>query len=265
MKKLLLNTRFINFLIILNALIIFTNAFDALPNIWHEVLFYLDSAITLIFTLEIILRLYHTPFRVFIKDRWNQFDFIIISLSVISMVASFVYADANNLNFILVLRAARVFKAFRFLRTIPNINHLIAGIRRALKTSVLFIVALLLYNFILAVFTCHIYKDIAPEYFGNPLRALYSIFRIFTTEGWSEIPDAIALNTSPGIAIISILFFISILLTGGILGMSLVNSIFVDAMIADNNDVLDAKVDELSAKIDKLSEQIGKLQKQEGN
>ena len=81
MKKLILNNRFINILIILNALIIFVNSFDGLPKIWHEVLFSLDSIITLIFTLEIILKISNNPFKIFLKDGWNQFDFIIISIS----------------------------------------------------------------------------------------------------------------------------------------------------------------------------------------
>lgn len=43
-----------------------------------------------------------------------------------------------------------------------------------------------------------------------------------------------------------------ILITGGIFGLSLVNSIFVDAMVQDNNDELEKKVDLLNKKIDRL-------------
>ena len=37
-----------------------------------------------------------------------------------------------------------------------------------------------------------------------------------------------------------------------IIGLSLVNSIFVDAMVSDNNDELERQVKELNEKIDKL-------------
>jgi voltage-gated sodium channel len=40
--------------------------------------------------------------------------------------------------------------------------------------------------------------------------------------------------------------------SGGILGLSIVNSIFVDAMVSDNNDELENKIDLLNKKIDKL-------------
>ena len=49
--------------------------------------------------------------------------------------------------------------------------------------------------------------------------------------------------------IFAILFFV-----GGILGLSLVNSIFVDAMAADNNDEVLNKLAELERKIDDLTD-----------
>jgi voltage-gated sodium channel len=48
------------------------------------------------------------------------------------------------------------------------------------------------------------------------------------------------------------IYFVLILLTGGIFGLSLVNSIFVDAMVSDNNDELENKIDSLEKKIDNL-------------
>ncbi|NQX82448.1 MAG: ion transporter, partial [Flavobacteriaceae bacterium] len=41
-------------------------------------------------------------------------------------------------------------------------------------------------------------------------------------------------------------------ITGGVFGMSLVNSIFVDAMVSDNNDNLERKIEELNKKMDRL-------------
>lgn len=46
----------------------------------------------------------------------------------------------------------------------------------------------------------------------------------------------------------AVLFF-----AGGILGLSLVNSIFVDAMASDNNDEVLEKLKELERKIDELN------------
>jgi len=50
------------------------------------------------------------------------------------------------------------------------------------------------------------------------------------------------------------LYFVFILILGGIIGMSFINSIFVDAMVSDNNDDVMKKLEELEAKIDRLAE-----------
>lgn len=47
---------------------------------------------------------------------------------------------------------------------------------------------------------------------------------------------------------------------GGIIGLSLVNSVFVDAMVSDNNDELNKEVERLHKKIDVLTEKIDELQ-----
>jgi len=112
----------------------------------------------------------------------------------------------------------------------------------------------LLFNFIIAVMSCSLYKDISPEYFGNPMTSFYSTFKIFTVEGWYDIPDKISAKSNNFIGGLTKLYFIFIMVTGGIIGLSLVNSIFVDAMVSDNNDELLEKVKSLEDKIDRLLE-----------
>ena len=51
-------------------------------------------------------------------------------------------------------------------------------------------------------------------------------------------------------------YFVLILILGGIIGLSLVNSIFVDAMVSDNNDELEDEVKKLNEKIDLLTEEL---------
>ena len=51
------------------------------------------------------------------------------------------------------------------------------------------------------------------------------------------------------------MYFIFVVFSGGIFGLSLVNSIFVDAMVSDNNDELEKKIDNLETKITLLINQ----------
>ena len=140
------------------------------------------------------------------------------------------------------------------MKFIPKIEELLNGVQRALKASVFILIGFFLYIFIIGVLSFSLFKNLSPEYFTDPLTSLYSTFKIFTVEGWAEIPDSIIQNAT-GSTFFIYLYFIFILLTGGIFGLSLVNSIFVDAMVSDNNDELEKKVDNLNLKLDKLLEQ----------
>ena len=55
------------------------------------------------------------------------------------------------------------------------------------------------------------------------------------------------------------LYFSLLLIVGGILGLSLVNSVFVDAMASANNDELTKAVERLREKIDALNCKIDEL------
>lgn len=62
-------------------------------------------------------------------------------------------------------------------------------------------------------------------------------------------------------AIFARIYFSILLFLGGNIGMSLVNSIFVDAMAADNNDEVLEKLSQLERKLDSMKrEQDNKVQ-----
>lgn len=249
--QILLNDKFILGLIIFNSIIIFLQGF-ALESLWIRSLVLLDNIITLIFLLELIAKINSYGFRGFVKSNWNIFDAILIILAIPSLYHWFFNDNASQLDYLLILRISRVFKFFRFIRFFPNIDHLIKGVQRAIKASLIVLLGFLVYNFVISVLSCFFYRNIAPEYFANPIISFYSIFKIFTVEGWYEIPDFISRNSNETIGFLTKLYFVLIVVTGGIFGLSLVNSIFVDAMVSDNNDDLERKIDSLESKIDKL-------------
>lgn len=257
-KSLLLNSRFILILIFINSILIFIQEFNEAPPF----LYYIDNAFIVIFVLEIFVKIREYGFKSYWRSSWNKFDFIIVSLSFASMVTEMIFnGSVYSLSFIISLRVLRAFKLFRLIKFIPNIHSIIHGVNLALKTSSFIILSFLILIFIVSIFTCSVYKGIAPEYFENPISSLYSIFRIFSVEGWYEIPDLIATRTTPILAFLTKLYFVSILFIGGMLGMSLINSIFVDAMVSDNNDNLEDKVKQLTDRIEELTEEIRSLKK----
>jgi voltage-gated sodium channel len=76
-------------------------------------------------------------------------------------------------------------------------------------------------------------------------------------EGWYEIPDAIAAATTPFIGKISRLYFCLLLCGGGIIGLSFIISIFVDAMAEDNNDDIKKQLDRIERELRELRNKKG--------
>jgi len=251
-KNLFLSDRFIFIIILINSLTIFIEGFNQLHPTTFRITQIVDSVITLLFIFEAIVKINQFGWRGYFESTWNKFDFILIVLSAPSVLLFLPDTVLTNLSFLLVFRVSRVFKFIRFFRFIPGTLHLFNGISRALKASVFVLIGFFVYNFVISVLSCYLFRDLSGEYFGDPIKSLYSTFKIFTIEGWYEIPDQIVRTITPVQAFFTKSYFIIILITGGILGLSLVNSIFVDSMVADNNDTIEHKIDELNAKVDRL-------------
>src|SRR6056297_2887004 len=257
MKNLFLNDKFILWIILLNALTIFLQGFEIEPE-YLSLIRIADNLFTVIFIIEMTIKIREYGFTEYWKINWNKFDAILVVLATPSLLLWAFNLDIVGLHFLLVFRIARVFKFFRFIKFIPNVDKLIKGINQALKASVIVIIGFFIFNFVVSIITCFLYQNLAPDYFGDPIRAFYSIFKIFTVEGWYQIPELVAEKTNLVVAFFTKVYFIVILLTGGIFGLSLVNSIFVDAMVSDNNEDLEQKVDHLSAEITKLRDMLNK-------
>jgi len=267
-KELFFKDEFILVLIIINAFTIFLEGFEDLPI--REFILLLDHFITVLFIVEASLKIGRWGWSDYIESNWNKLDFfvVLVSLPSILLFIQHLWAPTSGepagLGFILVFRVSRIFKFFRFLKFIPDIEALLNGIQRALKSSLLILIGFFVYHFIISIVSYHLLKDLHPDYFTDPASSSYEIFKVFTVEGWYEVPDEIADGGKVnrwGVFCIRV-YFAVILMTGGIFGLSLVNSIFVDSMVSDNNDDLEAKVEKLNKKVDIL---IAKLEEKEGN
>ncbi len=239
--------------ILMNAAVVFMMYFPEYAN--NRTLELIDNAFLLFFMVEAIVKIAHLKPKQYFAIGWNRFDFAIVIGSLPSL---FIYIfPIPNTALLIILRLFRLIRLVRFIRFIPNLDKILEGLGRALKASVFVLIALFFLNFLLAIFTCHFYGAIAPEHFGNPLVAAYSIFQMFTVEGWYEIPQDIADRTDSDLLVgITRFYFVMIVLIGGIFGMSLANAIFVDEMTMDNNRELEDKIDALHHEIAELKNML---------
>ena len=214
--------------------------------------FWADSLFTLLFVAEAYVKVNTYGWKEYWRDNWNKFDFIVTLIAVPSLLNIFVDTGVVT-SFILSLRSLRIFKSFRLLKFIPHINELLKGIGLAVRASFIVSAAFVILLLIVSILSSTVFGSTSPELFGDPGLSLFTIFKLFSGDGWSEIPTQIAANSGVYTgrlvrSAFAILFFL-----GGILGLSLINSIFVDAMAGDNNDEVLRRLDALEKKLDALN------------
>lgn len=236
--------------IMLNTAMMFIDGFFTTDSLLMEVC---DVLFTLIFVFEAVVKISVLGWRGYWHAAWNRFDFIVLLIALPSLAGPFLQHSMAT-STILALRSMRLFKSLKMFQFIPKINSLLNGVRLAMKSSFLVIVAFVLFLVIFSILSSTIFGKVAPGYFSNPAMSIYSLFRLFTIEGWYEIPDTIAENGGSWWGLFARCYFSVLVFCGGIIGMSLINSIFVDAMAGDNND-------EVLEKLSKIEERLKDIEK----
>lgn len=250
LKSFFTNDKIMLALVVINTITIFIGGYGKAA----QVFLWIDSLFTLLFLIEVLVKICTYGWKGYWSENWNKFDFIITLVAIPSLANLFVETGVAT-NVLLSLRSLRIFKSFRLLKFIPNINGLLKGIGLAMKASLIVSIAFAVLLLIISILSSSLFGRIAPDLFGDPGVSLFTVFRLFTGDGWSEIPTQIAENSSEFIGRLVRIIFAILFFLGGILGLSLVNSIFVDAMAGDNNDEVLKKLDELEKKIDNIIDQ----------
>jgi voltage-gated sodium channel len=237
--RFLVSERFVSVIIVLNTIAIFVRGFPQAEP-FELALFSVDYACCLFFVFEMFVKVRLVGWNEYVASGWNRFDAAIVIISSPLLLSPVL--DLQDFAVLLLLRTGRLARFFRLLRFIPDAERVWHGVSRGLKASIGIGFAIGLYNLVLALTACYLFRDAAPAHFGDPLVSLYSLFKVFTVEGWYEIPDAIAAGVSPGMGWLTRGFFVFSVTTGGLLGLSMANAVFVDEMVMDNTNQIEADV-----------------------
>ena len=249
--------------IVLNTTALILDGFPDIHQEYGEFLHAFDYACIVYYILEVIAKVSLFGWRAYWGNSWNKFDFIIVILGFPVLIDPFIEGQFQGAEVILLLRMGRFLRFFRMLRFIPNVSQIWNGVQRSLKASVGIFLVLFILNLIMAMGANWLFREFAPEHFGDPYVSFYSMFKVFTIEGWYEIPDELAARGIPAgqLFLVRCYFAFSVII-GGVLGLSLANAVFVDEMTVDNNDNLEEMVEELKADLVEYKEEIVELQKE---
>lgn len=164
-------------LIVFNAVILGILTYRReLPTDFVSTLEVLDHAITLVFAIEIGLKL--IVYRVqFFKSGWNWFDFIVVGLSLIPGSGAFS-----------VMRALRVLRILRLLHVVPMMKRITEALLKALPGMSAIFAVLALFTYVGAVMATNMFGNTENEevllLFGDLPRSAYSLFQVMTMDGW---------------------------------------------------------------------------------
>ncbi|MBR4533604.1 MAG: ion transporter [Bacteroidaceae bacterium] len=235
--------------ILVNSAVIFIQAY----GVESQWLTLIDIICTLIFVGEMALKMRVEGFLGYWRSNWNRLDGTLVLLSLPSIWFSFMHM--TDLSFLLIFRMLRAFRFFRVIHFFPGVEQLGRNFRKAMSESMSLFVGYFIIIIIFSLLSTSLFGHAAPQYFGNPTESIYSVFRLFTIEGWYEIPNVLSKEFGPWGVLFTRLYFVFLLVLGGVIGLSLINSVFVDAMVSDNNDDLLERIDQLEEKIDRLLKQ----------
>lgn len=248
--------------IVLNTIALILDGFPNIHATYGKWLHVFDYICMLYYVFEVVYKTRMMGFAGYWASAWNKFDFMIVVVAFPLLLDPFIPGEFEGVEAVLILRMGRFLRFFRMLRFIPNATQIWLGVIRSLKASVGVFLVLVLLNLILAMGANMLFKDYSPEHFGDPYVAYYSMFKVFTIEGWFEIPDQLAEQglSAWDLFLVRCYFGFAVVI-GGILGFSLANAVFVDEMTADNNDELESMVGSLRDEMAAFRAEVVELQK----
>lgn len=259
-KRLFLNEKAMLAVVLLNVLVIFLQG----CGLENAVMGALDILCTMLFIIEMVVKHHEYGLRGYWGNGWNVLDGVVTLVTLPSLMIYFM-PDFWDLKIFITFRALRVFKFFRAARHFPNLPVIWKGFTLALRQSAGFLLGYFIIIVVIAMFNSALFSKAAPQYFSTPLDAIYSVFQLFTVEGWYEIPNAVVGDMHPVWIHVVRTYFCLLLIGGGIIGMSFINSIFVDALATDNNDEVKAQLNSMEQKIEenqkRLEQELDDLKK----
>jgi voltage-gated sodium channel len=173
--------------------------------------------LTAAFTLELVLNIYGNWWNKFGYDYWNWFDAVVVAISLISLTMGGV-EGIGALRLLRAFRVVRLFKRAASLRKILKaINQAIPGMRDAFAILML---VMMLY----AIMGVDFYGPDHDVFFGNFLKAFFTMFQMMTTEGWADIARDVMAEQGDSHAI----FFVSFIMLGNIILANVVIAVLIE-------------------------------------
>ena len=144
---------------------------------------------TIIFTLEMLLKLFGLGLKKYVSDNFNIFDAVIVGVSLFELFAD---ADSSGLS---VLRAFRLVRVFKIIRSWVSLRRLLETVMNSMSAIGNLGVLTILFMFISALLAKQFFFESLVEddgsvsrySFSSTIQSLITIFIVITGENWNAI------------------------------------------------------------------------------
>lgn len=150
---------------------------------------YANLFFTVVFAVEMVLKLSGYGLKKYFSQGFNIFDCFIVIMSFVELLSP---AGSSSLS---VLRAFRLLRIFKIIKSWKSLRRLLATVLESLTAITNLAILIFLYLFISALLTKQFYSGELHDGDGNVSRyrfsttgdALVSVFIVLTGENWNEI------------------------------------------------------------------------------
>jgi len=227
--------------------------FDPEKNKYPDAFAAMEHLFNFCFTVELVINMYAFWFRKFWQSGWNVFDFVVVSIGLITTFN----IDLGPLSLLRMMRAFRVFRLFKRIKSLRKIAEgLVSAIPGVVNAFAILLLVMCIYAIIgVEVFGGHGLggkmvnsqgtevalqttrgQDYGYEYFGNFPKALYTVFQVLTGDSWCEAIARATLNTESVISSLGVAFYyVSFVLLCGTILINVVVAVLLGEMVGNED------------------------------
>ncbi|WP_246050178.1 ion transporter [Aquibacillus sediminis] len=230
-------------LILLNGLIVIAGTYS---TGYTNLLNGMDRVLVWIFFVEMVLKMAAFGLRGYFKQKWNIFDFIIVTASV----------ALYTMPFVSVMRILRVLRLLRMISVVPALRKIIDSLMKSIPALTGILGLTILIFTIYAIIGTTYFSDVLPdEYFGSFHASLFTLTQVVTFESWASQVARPIINEIPWAWI----YFESFIVIGALVILNLVVAVILNYLEQEDDNLRDQQLADIAEENRVLRKEIKEI------